>query len=133
MRLAEANPARFADGIGGIMNPNLSQSKPKAIKDREPQVTARLSQLLENARTGRLLPGEFVDPHAGFLPGRAKTIQDQFVKLGLPPDMFRVERTERRDERIFKYELASRGDRPYHYTVALGPDGRVSGFQLREE
>lgn len=130
--LAQADPARFADGIAEIMSPKLAVPVFKPIDDREPQVTARLSRLLDDARTGKLVPSEFAYVRAGFFPDGAKSIQEQLRTLGPAQRMVLVHRTEKGDDRIFMYEVAFRG-RTMYYTLALAPDDRVSLFQLQEK
>jgi CubicO group peptidase (beta-lactamase class C family) len=130
--LAQANPARFADGIAEIMNPKLALPVPRPIEDREPQVTARLTKLLDDARAGALVPAEFAYVRAGFFPDVASAYQERLRALGRSGRMVLVERTELGDDRVYLYEVTF-GDRTMYYKVALAPDGRVSQFQLREK
>lgn len=129
--LAQANPARFADGIAQIMNPKLSVIL-RPIDDREPEVTARLARLLDDARSGGLAPAEFAYVRAGFFPGRAKALQEQLRTLGPSQKLDLVERTEKGDDRIFTYEVAF-ASRVMYFSVGLAPDNRLSLFQLREK
>ena len=100
--------------------------------DREPQVTARLSHLLDEARAGTLVPSEFAYVRAGFFPDGAKSIQEQLRARGPSQRLVLVQRMEKGDDRIFVYEVAF-ADRTMYYTVALAPDDRVSLFQLRKK
>jgi CubicO group peptidase (beta-lactamase class C family) len=56
---AEADPGRIADGIAAIIDPALAVARALPIADREPQVTARVGQLLELIRQGTLTPDQF--------------------------------------------------------------------------
>jgi hypothetical protein len=109
-----------------IVLANLAQ----AIADRDPQVTARLARLLDEARSGGLTPTDFAYVRAGFFPGRAKAIQDQLRTLGVPQKLVLVERVEKGDDRIFTYEVTFES-RVMYYTVAVAPDNRISLFELR--
>jgi len=127
--LAQANPERFADGIAAILNPKLAVNL-QPIDDREPEITARLSRLLDSVRSDGLKPAEYAYARAGFFPVRAQAIQDQLRRLGPAQKLVLVERVERGDDRIFTYEVAF-GSSVMYYTVGLAPDDRVSLFQLR--
>ncbi|MDA0706450.1 MAG: serine hydrolase [Proteobacteria bacterium] len=128
--LAQADQARFADGIAEIMSPKLAVPVLKAIKDREPQVTAKLSRYLDDARAGKLVPSEFAYVLAGFFPDGAKYYQEQLSSLGPVKRMVLVQRIEEGDDRVFEYEVDFSGHTMY-YRVALAPDDRVSQFGLR--
>jgi hypothetical protein len=128
--LAQAVPERFADGIAEIMNPKLALPLLRPIEDREPSVTARLSQFLEDARSGKLDPADFSHMRAGFFPGGATAIGERLRNLGSLQKLVLVERTERGDDRLFTYELQF-PDRAMYFTVGIAPDNRVSQFQLR--
>ncbi|MBI3946076.1 MAG: beta-lactamase family protein [Armatimonadetes bacterium] len=127
--LSQTEPARFADGIAAIMNPKLALTL-EPIADREPEVTARLSRLLEDARAGRLDPAEFGHLRAGFFPGGARALQEQIRALGPSQAPVLVERVEKGDDRIYTYEVAFAA-RAMRYMVGLAPDDQVSLFQLR--
>lgn len=128
--LAQAMPERFADGIAEIMNPKLAAPVRRPIDDRELRVTARLSRLLDDARSGKLDPAEFAYMRAGFFPGAAKAIQEQLRNLGSVQKLVLVERVEKGDDRFFTYEVEF-ANRVMYCTVGLAPDDRVSQFQLR--
>lgn len=129
--LAQAVPARFSDGIAEMLNPKLAAPLLRPIEDREPAITARLSRFLDDARSGKLDPGDFY-MRAGFFPDGAKAIGEQLRTLGSVRKLVLVERTERGDDRIFTYEVQFQ-DRVMYYTVGIAPDNRVSQFQLRAE
>jgi Beta-lactamase len=130
--LAQADPARLADGIAAIVNDRLAVPVPRPIEDREPKVTARLEKLLESARAGSLVPGDFAYVRAGFFPDGAKAYQEQLRALGPAQRLVLVRRTDVGDDRVYMYEIAFAG-RTMYYTVALAPDDRFSQFQLQEK
>lgn len=127
--LAQANPARFADGIAEAMSAKLALQVLRPIEDHDPQVTARCARLLDDARAGTLVAADFAYMRAGFFPDGAKRIQEQLRTLGPAQSMALVSKTEVGDDRIFTYEVAF-GSRTMNYKVALAPDAKVSQFQL---
>lgn len=130
--LAQADLARFVDCIATILNPSLAVSTPMPIEDKEPQVTQRLTRLLETIREGKLAPADFAYVRAGFFPNSANSYRDQLKKLGVPTKAQLLERFERGDDRIYLYELTfAIGSR--FLQIGLAPDDRVSSFSIRSE
>jgi len=130
--LAQANPARFVDGIAAIFNPSLAVKTPTPIEDREPQVTERLTRLLNKAREGKLEPTDLPYVRAGFFPDIANSYRDELKQLGAPTRMQLLERIERGDDRLYLYELTfSSGSR--YLRVCLAPEDRVSQFWVRPQ
>jgi len=130
--LAEADPSRIADGIAGLLNPQLSVPVLRPIEDRDPQVTARCKRLLDEARAGMLLPADFVHMQAGFFPAGAKAIQEQLRTLGPAQSMALVSKAEVGDDRVFTYEVGF-GSLTMYYMVAFAPNGTVAQFSLRQK
>ena len=128
--LAEADPTRIADGIAGLLNPQLSVPVLRPIEDRDPQVTARCTRLLEQARAGALVPADFAHMQAGFFPAGAKAIQEQLRTLGQAQRMTLVSRAELGDDRVFTYEVAF-GSLTMLYQVAFAPNGSAAQFSLQ--
>jgi len=58
MDLISASLDVIVDGIAAIMNPALAPPTLSATADQEPNVTARLRQLLQASRAGKLSPDE---------------------------------------------------------------------------
>ena len=127
--LAEADPTRIADGIAGLLNPQLSAPGLRPIEDRDPQVTARCKRLLDDARAGTLAPAEFAHLPAGFFPAGAKAVQEQLRALGPAQGMALVSKADLGDDRVFTYELAF-GSVAMHYKVAFAPNSAVTQFSL---
>jgi CubicO group peptidase (beta-lactamase class C family) len=127
--LAQANPARIADSIAETVSAKLAVPVPQPIADHDPQVTARVTRLLDDARAGKLVAADFAYMRAGFFPDGAKTIQDQLRVLGAADSVVLVSKVELGDDRVFTYEV-SFGSRTMYYKVGLAPNGQVSRFQL---
>jgi hypothetical protein len=129
--LREAEPSRFVDGIAAMFNPALGLPVPTAIDDREPQVTARMKQLVEAARRGALSPADFA--YAGsFFPDEAKDVAQELTSAG---DLQRVKLLERRelgDDRVYLYELGFTA-RTLLLRLGLAPDDRMVIFSLTQK
>jgi len=130
--LAQADPARFADGIAATLHPKLAIALPAPIVDREPQVAAKLHRILDATREGTLAPADFAYVRAGFFPAAAKFYADLLTRLGRPARTVLVERREIGDDRVYVYELTF-SDRTYLARLGLAPDDRVSLFALSEK
>jgi CubicO group peptidase (beta-lactamase class C family) len=129
--LAEADPARIADGIAAIIDPALAVGELRPIEDKEPQVQQKLRRLLDAMRGGTLTPAEFAYVRAGFFPDTAASYKKELVKLGPLAGAQLMERRELGDDRIYVYRLTfANGTR--FVRLGLAPDDRVSAFTLRE-
>jgi CubicO group peptidase (beta-lactamase class C family) len=129
---AQGRPARFVDGIAELVSPALAAPALTPIPDAEPQVTARLTALLEQVRSGKLTPADFAYLPRGFFPERAKAYQEQLSALGPPGKLVLVRRHPQGDDRLYTYEVLF-GTRAFLYTVGLAPDDRLSLLSLREK
>jgi N-acyl-D-aspartate/D-glutamate deacylase len=127
---AEAQPSVIADGIAVLIHPELAIPKLAPIEDKELQVTARVSRLLDTIRSGKLTPDEFAHVRAGFFPDAAQAYQRALEQLGAQQRMVLVQRLELGDDRIYTYEVTFVGGKRW-VRVALAPDNKVSGFGMR--
>jgi CubicO group peptidase (beta-lactamase class C family) len=130
--LAQASPARIADGVAALIDPALAVPPLKPIEDREPQVTSRAVHFLESARAGTLAPTDLAYTRAGFFPDVAKTVQERLQPMTLPARLVLVKRVESGDDRIYTYEVNA-GARVLLYTVGFAPDGKVSLLNVTEK
>jgi N-acyl-D-amino-acid deacylase len=128
--LADADPARIADGIAGIVDPRLGAPVLRPIVDKEPQAAAKLQRTLDALRDGTLAPADLVYVRAGFFPEAAQHYKKELERLGRPSKTVLVERREIGDDRVYLYELTF-GDRVYHARLGLAPDDRIAQFSLR--
>jgi CubicO group peptidase (beta-lactamase class C family) len=128
--LAQANPALFADGIAGIVNPALARKVPEPIRDTEPHVTARVRQLLEQAREGKLSPDDFAYVRAGFFPDSPKRYAAMLQQAGAVRKMELLERGERGDDRLYTYRVTCEQS-TLLVAIAIAPDDRLAQFSLR--
>ncbi len=130
--LAQANPARIADGIAETMSAQLALPVLRPIEDHDPQVTARCTRLLDDARAGTLAPTDFGYMHAGFFPEGATAMQERLRTLGPVQTIALVSKAELGDDRTFTYEVTFDG-RTMYYKVAFAPNDKVSQFRLLEK
>jgi CubicO group peptidase (beta-lactamase class C family) len=129
--LAEADPGRFTDGIAGLLEPSLAKVELAPIADTEPQVTARVREMLVAAAKGELMPEEFAYVRAGFFPDAARRLETTLKNLGPPTRMSLLERVERGDDRIYTYDAAY-SSKVFRVVFALAPDGKVAQLSVRQ-
>ncbi len=128
--LAEADPERFTEGIASLLEPKLAKPKLVPIADTEPQVTARLRELLAAAAKGELRPEDFVYVRAGFFPSGAKGLEATLASLGSPTTVSPLRRIDLGDDRIHIYDV-SYATKAFRVALALAPDGKVAGLSVR--
>ena len=128
--LADADPARFVDGIAGMFDPALAPKELAAIPDSEPEVRARLDTLLRLAKEGQLSAADFAYVRAGFFPAIAKAYQEQLLALGAIQQVSLLDRKVLGDDRVYTYEL-SYATESQIVRIGLAPDGKLSLFSIR--
>ena len=117
------------DGIAAILNPTLAIPVPTAIEDREPKVTARVRQLVDQARRGALSPADFAYVRAGFFPDAADDYARELRAAGELRRTTLLERKELGDDRMYLYELAFDAT-TMRLRLGLAPDDRIAIFTL---
>jgi hypothetical protein len=127
--LAQANPARFSEGIAAIYNPRLAAPLPTPIADNDPTVVDRVRTLLASAAAGTLTPAEFAYVRAGFFPGAARAYETMLKDLGAPTRFTLLSRRQVGDDTIHRY-VVDYGTRAVNVTVALAPDGKVAQLSI---
>lgn len=130
--LAQANPARIADGIAAIVDPALAVPPLQPVDDRDAQMTSRASHFLESARAGTLTPADLAYTRAGFFPDIAKMIQTRLQPVPMPAPLVLVKREDVGDDRISTYEVRA-GAQVLLYTIGFAPDGKVSILSVTEK
>jgi CubicO group peptidase (beta-lactamase class C family) len=128
--LAQADPMRFVDGIAGLLDSRLATPELTPIADTEPQVTARLQELLASAARGKLDPGDFAYVRAGFFPHAAAQLREVLGSLGPPTALRPLERRDLGDDRVHTYDV-DYGSKPFRVVLVLAPDGKVAGLSVR--
>ena len=126
-----ADPTAFVEGIAELVNPALAEPPLAPIPDREPQVTARLTTLLEQTRAGTWSPAEFAYAPWWFVREAGSRYQAMLQGLWPAGPLVLAKREVVGDDRVYTY-LVRFGSVTYRYGVSLIPDGRVSAFSLVE-
>jgi CubicO group peptidase (beta-lactamase class C family) len=128
---SRSSPTALVKGIAAIVNPALAEPPLAPIADSEPEVTARLTTLLEQARAGTLDPAGFAYTPAWFFKQAAPSYQKLLQGLGPAGPLVLAKREVVGDDRAYTY-LVRFGNVTYRYLVMLIPDGRVSVFGMSE-
>jgi len=132
MDLISASLDVIVDGIAAIMNPALAPPTLSATADQEPNVTARLRQLLQASRAGKLSPDECAYRWPGLVDTLNKSHPERLAKLGDETRVQLVNREERGDDRVYTYDIEF-ATKTIRLTITLIPDGRVTEYWWREK
>ena len=130
--LAQTDPAAFADGIAAIVNPALARKTPQPIPDTEPQITARVKQLVEQARAGQLSPADFAYVRSGFFPDAPKRYARMLEEAGTTQKLELLDRIERGDDRLYLYRVTCEKS-TLSLALSIAPDDRLAQFSLGRE
>jgi hypothetical protein len=128
--LAQAEPVEIAEKIVGLFDPSLVPAPLKPIEDTNPAIQARVRQLVDAARAGKLTPGEFAYVRVGFFPRGAEHVAQLLKEAGALKWMTLLEARELGDDRVYTYDLAFE-KRTLRLQLAIAPDDRIAGFDLR--
>ncbi|TQF11044.1 beta-lactamase family protein [Myxococcus llanfairpwllgwyngyllgogerychwyrndrobwllllantysiliogogogochensis] len=126
-----ASPARFVEGIAAIVNPALAVPKLGPIEDGEPQVTAQLTELLEDVRMGTVDRTRFAYAPKWLVDEALPHFRELLERLGAAGPLVLAQREVVGDDRVYTY-LVRFGADTHVYRVALIPDGRVTVLSVSE-
>ncbi len=130
--LAEAEPARFVDGIVAIIDPGLERIRPTTpIADHEPAITRRAPTLLLDAQSGTLREQDFAYLGSSF-QALASARRQLLAALGAPQRLALLARRDLGDDREYVYAVQY-PDATLRLDLQLRPDGKVSAFDLEPE
>jgi CubicO group peptidase (beta-lactamase class C family) len=122
---------RFVEGIAAGINPALAVPELKSIRDQDPDVTARVKQLLMVAANGKLIRNDF--PYGDisrFFPIATAMYKEMLKGLGLPTRLELVDYGELGDDRVFVYD-ASFSSKMFRVKIGFAPDDKVSLLEIR--
>ena len=127
--MAGTDTARFVDGVAQILDDRLAMIEPvKPIPDNEPDVTARVKNLLDRAAHGQLERDEFASTISDF-PALAKATQKELHALGTVRKVELLQRRDLGDDRVYTYAVTGEHEAvPFFF--ALAPDDKISGFEF---
>ncbi len=124
---------KVAHGVAAIYNPELAPPPIKPIEDKEPQVTARLKELLQEFIKGTADPNLFTkEAQATIFPDRAKRIGEFLKTLGT---LNKIQLFERKDEdeiRVYRYQLVFQNSNLL-FTLSLTKESKIAGLQIQPE
>ena len=131
--LAQANQAKLAHGVAAIYNPELAPIPPKAIEDKEPEVTARAKEYIQKLTTGKLeaplfTPEAWTEISPNLEPAR------EFLKtLGQLNLIELIERSEQDGNLVYRYRLNYKDSSSLFYSLVLTKDGKIAALRIRPE
>jgi CubicO group peptidase (beta-lactamase class C family) len=128
--LGQANPEALSDGIAAVIDRTLAPHELKEIADTDTAMQARVRRLIAEAAQGKLSPGEFAYVRAGFFPGAAAAYASMLRDIGPITRLTLLERRDLGDDRIDTYDVTF-GDKTLRIRLAVAPDGKLAGFDLR--
>src|SRR5438128_8391790 len=130
--LSQANQARIAHGVAAIYNPELAPLPPKAIKDKEPQVTALAKELIGKAAAGALESGPFTAEAWPEISRSAAEVGAFLKTLGPLSGIELLERTEQEGNRVYRYRLKYK-DTNLLFVMTLNQEGKIARLNLQPE
>ncbi len=130
--LAQATPGRIAHGIAAIYNPELAPPRPKAIEDKEPEVTVLARKVLQQAVEGTLEPGLFTTEAWSEISRNAEQAREFLKSLGPTNSIELIERSEQDGNRLYRYRLTFK-ETTLLFSMVLTRDGKIARLQLQPE
>ena len=127
--LGDAEPSKIVQAIAGVFDPKLGPVEPKPIRDREPEVTARLVTLLGRLGAGSVGISDFAYVPAGYFPGVMEEYKELLQNRAAPQHIDLMEREELGDDRIYTYVVEYPGA-TFDVTLSLAPDDRISELDI---
>jgi CubicO group peptidase (beta-lactamase class C family) len=128
--LAQAEPVEIAEKIVGLFDPSLVPAPLKPIEDTNPAMQARVRQLIESARTGKLTPEEFAYVRVGFFPRGTERFAQLLKEAGALKALTLLESRDLGDDRVYTYDLSFE-KQVLRLRLAIAPDNKIAGFDLR--
>ncbi len=130
--LAQANPGRIAHGVAAIYNTELAPPRPKAIEDKEPQVTALAKNVLQEVIEGTLEPGLFTTEAWPEISRNAEQAREFLKSLGPLNSIELIARSEQEGNGLYRYRLTYK-ETTLFYSVVLTKDGKIAALRLQAE
>jgi hypothetical protein len=128
--LAQADPGAIVHGIAALFDPSLVPAPLKPIEDTNPAIQARVRQLVDAARAGKLTPEEFAYVRVGFFPNAAKRYVQLLNDSGAVTSLTLLQARDLGDDRVYTYDVALE-KRTLRLTLAIAPDGKIAALDLR--
>jgi CubicO group peptidase (beta-lactamase class C family) len=130
--LAQANPGKIAHGVAAIYNPELAPPRPKAIEDKEPDVTVLAKKVLQEVIEGKLDAGLFTTEAWPEISRNAEQAREFLKSLGALNSIELIARSEQEGNRLYRYRLTYK-ETSLFYSVVLTKDGKIATLRLQVE
>jgi CubicO group peptidase (beta-lactamase class C family) len=128
--LAQTNPEKIAHQVAGLYIPAVMPAEIKAIADTEPQVTARVKELLNKLISANFEPELLTDPMSkAWYPDRVKEVGEFLKSLGNLKSITPVERKPEGENRYYRYRVAFK-DATLLIAMTFAQDNRIAGMQF---
>ena len=125
----QADPGRIAHGVAAIFNPEFA---PKAIADKEPQVTTLAKEVIQKATAGTLDSAQFTDEAWTVIKDNTVRVSERLKALGPLNGIELLARTEPDGNRLYRYRLKYK-DINVIFVMVLNRDGKIARLNLQPE
>jgi CubicO group peptidase (beta-lactamase class C family) len=128
-----ANPGGIAQGVAGRYVAALAPVVVPPIEDKEPQVTALVKSVYEQAAQGKLDAARFTPELAQIGETQLKQGLKEFLQnLGPLQSIALVERKDEGENRLYRYRLAYK-DTSLLTLCTLNKEGKIAGLSVQPE
>ena len=128
-----ANPGAIARGVAGRYVAALAPVAAAPIEDKEPQVTALVKSVYEQAARGKVDAARFTPELAQIGETQLKQGLKEFLQnLGPLQSIALVERRDEGDNRLYRYRLAYK-DAALLTLCTLNKEGKIAGLSVQPE
>jgi hypothetical protein len=126
------NPTRLAQGVLRHYNPALAPVVPTPIADKEPQMTAMVKRVFEQAAEGKADATWFTPEQATVAAVQVERMKGILQSLGQLKSVSLVERKDEAQNRLYRYRLV------YEKASALvlctvNQEGKIAGLTIAPE
>jgi len=130
--LIQANPGRIAHGVAAIFNPELAPIPPKAIEDKEPQVTALAKEIVLKTTAGTIDSAPFAAEAWPAISSSTPQVSEYLKSFGPLNGIELLARTEQEGNRVYRYRLKYK-DTNLVFVMGLNKDGKIARLNLASE
>jgi D-alanyl-D-alanine carboxypeptidase len=126
--LEGSNAGAISRSVAGLYNPALAPPALKPIEDKEPEVTAKVRDLLQQIADGRAGPERFTpELRAELFPAKIKEGAEFLKGLGPFQSAALLERKNEGDRRSYRYRITFK-DAALLFSLLLTPEEKIAGI-----
>lgn len=130
--LARYNPAKLAQNVAAIYNPELAAPPIQSIEDKNPQVAAQVKDLLDKLAAGTADPNLFTPGLQKLIfPDLAKELGANLKLFGAPTKILLAEVTYQGEIPIYRYHILFK-ETQYFLRLAFNKQGKIALFEWRD-